>query len=154
MIIIVSHNVISIKKSFWQSNHRKWHGWFQSGFPTFYHAVGCSSLSVTALVLQRRLLQVLASLLPGKSESADTCTFGYWNTIWDGFNNSALDCGNSSALVMHSQQPCAVIDFNVDMYHQVSNASFTPNSFAVRPYTFQHKLQNGLKRAVLIKCFV
>ena len=36
----------------------------------------------------------------------------------------------------------------------IAKASFTPNSFAIRPYTFQHKLQNGLKRAILIKCFV
>ena len=35
-----------------------------------------------------------------------------------------------------------------------SYASFTPNSFAIRPNTFQHKLQNWLKRTVLIKCFV
>ena len=36
----------------------------------------------------------------------------------------------------------------------LDKASFTPNSFAMRPYTLQQKLQNGLKRAILIKCFV
>ena len=41
-----------------------------------------------------------------------------------------------------------------DLGDNETDASFTPNSFAIRPYTFQHKLQNWLKRAVLITYFV
>ena len=43
--------------------------------------------------------------------------------------------------------------FNQCEHVRHCNASFTPNSFTIRPYTFQHKLQNGLKRAILLKCF-